>query len=114
MKSDINGAYAVTVNQQLDAFSRSLKIHRNAAGWTRAYVGEKVGVTPECIGHIERGDRRPHLPTALAIMELFRHELSIPYSALIPEGDGSCPSSRQPDEISLQRHIACALSRLQH
>jgi transcriptional regulator with XRE-family HTH domain len=46
------------------AFGANVRHHRRAKGWTQDQLGERVGVTLETIGKIERGVVPPSFDTA--------------------------------------------------
>jgi transcriptional regulator with XRE-family HTH domain len=66
-----------------DGFSRVVKRHREAKGFSRAALAEKAGLHQTYIGLLERDERSPNLDTAKAISEA----LQIPLVKLIAEAE---------------------------
>lgn len=46
-----------------------LRRHRARLGWSQELVGERLGITPEAYGRIERGASLPSFPTLLAVCQ---------------------------------------------
>ena len=53
--------------QLQDIFGANVRQHRKAKGWTIEQLADRVGVTQETIGKIERGKAAPLFETAEAI-----------------------------------------------
>jgi len=51
-------------------FGANVRHHRKGKGWTQEYLGERVGVTLETIGKIERGVVPPSFGTAERIAKV--------------------------------------------
>jgi transcriptional regulator with XRE-family HTH domain len=66
-----------------DSFSRVVKSHREAKGFSRAGLAERAGLHQTYIGLLERGERSPNLDTAQAIARA----LGVPLSKLIVEAE---------------------------
>ena len=58
-------------------------MRREALGWSQAQLAEAVGVTPNYVGVVERGEKLPTLET----VEAFGRALGVPIAQLLAEDD---------------------------
>lgn len=73
-----------------------IAVFRAEAGISRKALAEKVGVNPQTIGFLERGDYNPSLELALSIAQVFKVPVELLFSfrpfpsvaqALLGQGD---------------------------
>jgi len=57
-----------------------IALFRAEAGMTRKALAEKVGVNPQTIGFLERGDYNPSLELALNIAQVFKVPVELLFS----------------------------------
>jgi DNA-binding XRE family transcriptional regulator len=57
-----------------------IALFRAEAGMSRKALAEKVGVNPQTIGFLERGDYNPSLELALNIAQVFRVPVELLFS----------------------------------
>jgi DNA-binding XRE family transcriptional regulator len=55
-------------------------VFRTEAGMSRKALAEKVGVNPQTIGFLERGDYNPSLELALQIADVFKVPVELMFS----------------------------------
>jgi DNA-binding XRE family transcriptional regulator len=75
-----------------------IALFRAEAGLTRKALADKVGVNPQTIGFLERGDYNPSLELALKVAEVFKVPVELLFSfspfpsvaeALLGQGDSA-------------------------
>lgn len=73
-----------------------IAVFRAEAGMSRKALAEKVGVNPQTIGFLERGDYNPSLELALRVAQVFKVPIEVLFSfkpfpsvaeALLGKGD---------------------------
>jgi transcriptional regulator with XRE-family HTH domain len=57
-------------------FGRRLRKYREAAGLSQAELADRAGVHRRTVIKIERGEREPHWPTAVALAEALGKEVT--------------------------------------
>lgn len=57
-----------------------LAVFRAGSGISRKALAEKVGVNPQTIGFLERGDYNPSLELALRVAEVFKVPVEVLFS----------------------------------
>jgi transcriptional regulator with XRE-family HTH domain len=82
-----------------------LRERREAIGWSQAQLAEAVGVTPNYIGVIERGEK---LPT-LEVVEAASHALGVTVGALLAD---EAPDAWADQAVALARAVPAAQRRL--
>ena len=63
------------------AWLRELRIKK---GWTMVELAEKVEVTSEYIGNLERGQRNPSAPLAIKLSEILKFPVKKLYEDALP------------------------------
>jgi transcriptional regulator with XRE-family HTH domain len=87
-----------------DLFGANVRHHRKAKGWTIDRLAERVGVTQETIGKIERGKAAPLFETA----ETIAAALNVDVTTLF--GAGALPG--KGERVRLVTEIHRTLSRM--
>ncbi|KRA79751.1 helix-turn-helix transcriptional regulator [Altererythrobacter sp. Root672] len=57
-----------------------IAVFRAEVGMTRKALAEKVGVNPQTIGFLERGDYNPSLELALRVSQVFKVPIELLFS----------------------------------
>ena len=57
-----------------------IALFRAETGMTRKALAEKVGVNPQTIGFLERGDYNPSLELALRVSQVFKVPIEVLFS----------------------------------
>ena len=57
-----------------------IALFRAETGMTRKALAEKVGVNPQTIGFLERGDYNPSLELALRVAQVFKVPIEVLFS----------------------------------
>lgn len=50
-----------------------LKQERKRRGWTQAFVAKHAEITPEAVGMLETGQRKPSYAVLIKLLELFNY-----------------------------------------
>jgi transcriptional regulator with XRE-family HTH domain len=81
-----------------DRLGARLRVRREAIGWSQAQLAEAVGVTPNYVGVVERGEKLPTLDT----LELFGQALGIPVGSLLAD---EAPDAWADEAAALARAV---------
>lgn len=84
-----------------------LALMRSDRGISRRRLAELVGVNPQTIGYLERGDYKPSLELALKIAAVFRVPVEMLFSlkpfpsvaAVLREAEGWAPSNIEETDV---------------
>jgi len=82
-----------------------VRARRESLAWSQAQLAEAVGVSPNYVGIVERGEKLPLLETLVA----FAHALSVPMGALVAE---DAPDAWADEAAALVRAIPKPQRRL--
>ena len=74
--------------QLQDIFGANVRQHRKAKGWTIEQLADRVGVTQETIGKIERGKAAPLFETAETIATALEVDVTVLFGAGALPGKG--------------------------
>ncbi len=89
----------------LISFGQRLRQYRQSAKLTQAELGEKAGLTPAFVGHIERGTRVLSVQSMVALCLA----LNITPNDLLAEFDGHCLSGIPADLSEKDRRLIVQL-----
>ncbi len=82
-----------------------LRSRREAIGWSQAQLAEAVGVTPNYVGVVERGEKLPTMET----LEAFGGALNVPLGQLF---DDEVPDAWADEAAALARAVPAEYRRL--
>src|SRR5579863_5465933 len=82
-----------------------LRERRDALGWSQAQLAEAVGVTPNYVGVVERGEKLPTMET----LEAFGGALNVPLGQLL---DDEVPDAWADEAAALARAVPAEYRRL--
>lgn len=67
----------------------------------RPEIAKKIGITPQMLGMIERGERTPSLPLAKKIADFYG--VSVEDIFFEPEGNETCPTEEPPTDKAVNQ-----------
>ncbi len=88
-----------------DRLGARLRVRREAIGWSQAQLAEAVGVTPNYVGVVERGEKLPTLDT----LELFGRALGVAIASLLAD---DAPDAWADEAAALARAVPPSHRRL--